>query len=336
MAAAHAGCRVGAPLVTWVLTDGKAGDEQPCLGVAEALGLAPDIRRVRPRGPFLWAMPRGPIDPRDAPAREGSPIRAPFPDLVLASGRRAIPYVRAVKRASAGRTFTVILKDPRAGRGAADLICVAEHDWLRGANVVVTATAPHRISPARLEAAREHPDRRLAAIPSPRAAVLVGGDSRHHRFTGRDIENFADRLAALHASGVALMITASRRTPPALRDRLAALTAGDGFLWDGSGDNPYLAMLALADTVVATADSTNMVGEAAATGSPILVFEPSGGHPKLAAFLEALRRHGAVHPFEGRLEGERYEPLNSTPLIAEAVRAGLARHRHALGLVPVE
>ena len=46
------------------------------------------------------------------------------------------------------------------------------------------------------------------------------------------------------------------------------------------------AMLALADFVVATADSFNMIGEAAATGRPILVFEPSGGHP------EARRFHG--------------------------------------------
>ena len=47
-------------------------------------------------------------------------------------------------------------------------------------------------------------------------------------------------------------------------------------MWDGRGENPYLALLALADAIVVTADSYNMVGEAAATGAPILVFEPSG------------------------------------------------------------
>jgi uncharacterized protein len=321
-------------LTAWVLTDGKAGDEQQCLGVAEALGIKADIRRVSPRPAFAWAMPRGPIDPRDAPHREGRPIAPPFPDLLIASGRRAVPYLRRVKAASE-RTFTVFLKDPRIGTGAADLIWVSAHDRLRGDNVLVTLTPPHRISAQRLAAARETPDPRLTDLPIPRVAVLVGGDSRHHRFTPADTARLLTQLEALAGAGISLMISASRRTPPTLRAALDRLTQMRGsFFWDGSGDNPYTAMLALADAVVVTADSTNMVGEAAVTGRPVMVFEPTGGHPKLSAFLDALRREGIVHPFRGCLEGEPYEPLNATPLIAEAVRAGLARHRHALGLAP--
>ena len=43
----------------WVLTDGKAGDEAQCLGLAEAMGLVPELRMVSPRAPFAWAMPWG-------------------------------------------------------------------------------------------------------------------------------------------------------------------------------------------------------------------------------------------------------------------------------------
>ena len=113
---------------------------------------------------------------------------------------------------------------------------------------------------------------------------------------------------------------------------MRGLATGRGFFWDGAGDNPYVPMLALADAVVVTADSANMAGEAAATGAPVLLFEPSGGHPKLKALIEGLNRHGAVKPFNGRLEAWPYEPLDSTPTIAAAVAAGLARHRRALGL----
>ncbi len=317
----------------WVLTDGKAGDEVQCLGVAERLGVVPEIRRVAPRKPFVWLMPRGPIDPREASERPGSPIRPPFPDIVIASGRRAIPYVRAVKKASNGRTFTVILKDPRTGAGSADLIWVAEHDRLRGDNVLVTITSPHRLSAERLAQARAVPPEAIASRPAPRAAVLAGGDSRHHRFRADDIARFAAGLDALAASGVALVGSRSRRTPPALDAAIAAVFARHGgWWWDGTGDNPYVALLANADAIVATADSTNMIGEAAATGKPILIFEPHGGHGKLAKFLEALKRHGAVHHFDGRLEGAPYEPLDSTQMIADAVRAGWLGHRARLGL----
>lgn len=320
-------------LTAWVLSDGKAGDEQPCIGVAEAMGLEPEIRRVAPRPPFSWLTPWGPIDPRDGVTRAGSPIAPPFPDLVIATGRRAVPYVRAVKAASHGRTYTVILKDPRTGPSAADLIWVPDHDGLRGPNVITTPTSPHRVSAGRLAAARRDPDPRLAALPGRRVALLAGGDSRHHRFKARDIERLVALVRQLADSGASLMITPSRRTPAPLREALAELAGnGRGFFWDGSGENPYVPILALAEAIVVTGDSANMVGEAAATGAPVFVFEPSGGHPKLRAFIAALERHGAVKPFAGRLEAATYQPLDSTPRIAEAVLAGLARHRRALGL----
>ncbi|WP_089174437.1 mitochondrial fission ELM1 family protein [Bosea sp. AS-1] len=317
----------------WVLTDGKAGDELQCLGVAERLGVVPEIRRVAPRKPFAWLMPRGPIDPREAPDRVGSPIRPPFPDIAIASGRRAVPYLRAVKKASNGRTFTVFLKDPRIGTGTADLIWVSEHDRLRGSNVLVTTTSPHRLTPEKLAAAHTAPPAPIAALTAPRVAVMVGGDSRHHRFSTADNERLARQLDALAASGVQLMGSPSRRTSPALAHAVAAVFARHGgWWWDGSGDNPYLALLANADAVVVTADSTNMIGEATATGVPILVFEPQGGHAKIAALVASLTRQGAVHPFRGQLDGERYQPIDSTPIIADAIREGWLRHRAALGL----
>lgn len=317
----------------WVLTDGKAGDEMQALSVAEALGLAPQIRRVKPRAPFVWLMPWGPVDPRERPSAAGSPIAPPFPDLLIASGRRAVAYLRFVKRASGGRTFTVFLKDPRTGPKTADFLWSPDYDRLRGENVLTTTTPPHRVSASRIAAGRANPDPRLAALPCPRVAVLVGGPSRHHRFTDADIARLIGHLRTVAEGGAGLMVTVSRRTPPALRDALAGLCERHGgFFWDGAGENPYVSMLALADFIVATADSFNMVGEAAATGRPVLVFSPTGGHPKLDRFIESLTRQGIVHPFEGALVGEPYAPLNSTPRIAAAIAERLARHRRALGL----
>jgi mitochondrial fission protein ELM1 len=322
-----------AGLTSWVLTDGKAGDELQALSVAEALGLQPEIRRVKPRAPFAWAMPWGPIDPRERPGAHNSPLAPPFPDLLVASGRRAVPYLRFVKSASGGRTFTVFLKDPRTGPGTADFIWSPSYDRLRGPNVLNTLTPPHRVSALRLEDARARPDPRLTRLPHPKVAVLAGGDSRHHRFTEADIARFLENLTALAATGVGLMITASRRTPPLLKEALIELARRHGgFFWDGSGENPYIALLAQADAIVVTADSFNMIGEAAATGTPILVFEPTGGHPKLKLFLDGMKALGAVHPFQGRLEGKAYPPVNSTPRIARAIAKGFGRHRRVLGL----
>lgn len=328
MAPSGGALRGAGPTTAWVLTDGKSGDEGPCLALVAALGLTADRRRISPRR-FFAAL--GVVDPRERPSRLAGPVAGPCPDVVIASGRRAVPYLRAIKQASGGRTYTVFLKDPRGASSIADLIWVPEHDGLRGPNVVATLTGPHAASPERLDAARQDPDPRLSGLKAPRAAILAGGDSRHHRFTTGDIGRLLLSLQQLAESGVALMITPSRRTPEALRIGLEALARDHGgFFWDGSGSNPYLGMLALADAVVVTTDSANMLGEAAATGRPILTFAPSGGHPRLDCMLQALDVRGITRPFNGKLEGGRYPPLDATPQIADAIAVGLARHRAGL------
>jgi uncharacterized protein len=319
-----------ASTTSWVLTDGKAGDTAICFGVVEALGLDPILHKIAPRAPWSWAMPYGPIDPREAPDRPGSPIAPPFPDLVVASGRRAVPYVRRVRAETNRRTFTAFMKDPYAGPGIADLIWVPEHDRLVGPNVVKTPLTPHRVTQARLAAARAAPPEILVRLPHPRAAVLIGGNSVNHRFAAADIATLSARLDRLARSGVRLMGTPSRRTPPALRRALAAVIARhDGYFWDGQGENPFIALLALADALVVTSDSVGMVGEAAATGRPVLVYEPSGGHPKNTRYLNTLRQMGIVHEFTGQLTGAPYEPMDSTLTVASRIAEAFLRHRDA-------
>jgi mitochondrial fission protein ELM1 len=79
-------------------------------------------------------------------------------------------------------------------------------------------------------------------------------------------------------------------------------------------------MLAHADAILVTGDSVNMVGEAVATGAPVYVFEPSGGRGgKIARYIDALQRLGAVRRFDGRLERFSYEPIDSSQTIAREI-----------------
>jgi len=122
------------------------------------------------------------------------------------------------------------------------------------------------------------------------------------------------------------MATPSRRTPPDLAGA-AREAVGDGFFWDGTGDNPYPAMLALADALLVTGDSANMVGEATATGAPVHVFEPSGGgSKKLGVAIDALVARGAARRWAGKLEAFHYAPIDcSGEIAAEILRRYAAR-----------
>ncbi|MBE9552719.1 MAG: mitochondrial fission ELM1 family protein, partial [Proteobacteria bacterium] len=134
-------------------------------------------------------------------------------------------------------------------------------------------------------------------------------------------ERLADGLARIcEESGCGLLITASRRTGPEnealLRERLKGLPAE---IWDGAGDNPYFAFLGLADSIIVTSDSVNMVSEACYTGKPVHVFRlPGGGGTKFDRFHESLVETGITRPFEGQLENWQYDPLDErTALAAE-------------------
>jgi len=269
-------------------------------------------------------MPYGPCDPRERRGRAAKagtgPLAGPLPDIVIASGRKTVPYLRAFKKMSGKRPFTVFLKDPRTGPDSADFIWAPRHDRISGPNVMKTLTSPHRVTPEALAAARADLRADLACLKPPRIAVLVGGDSRHHTFTPGDIDRFLRGLLEVLQSGVSLMITTSRRTPEALLTALSLLREYDDvFVWDGLGENPYIAMLAIADGVITTADSVNMVGEAAAIGKPIHIFRPSGGHPRITHFLDGLFDLGIATEFDGRLEIGDRPPLDSTPQIAAEI-----------------
>jgi mitochondrial fission protein ELM1 len=290
------------------------------------LDLVAERRYVAPRANYAWAMPYGPIDPHEASGQKDSPLAPPFPDLAIAAGRRAVPYLRALKQLSKGATFTVFIKDPYWSRRKMDLIVVPEHDRLAGKNIFAALTPANQLHAWRLAAAWRTPDPRIADLPRPRVAFILGGASQHHHFARKDIDAVVAIARSIAQSGKGLMVSPSRRTPPELRTALEAAFAGlpqnlakNIFVWNGQDPNPYIAILANADAIIVTGDSVNMVGESVATGAPVHVYEPSGGHQKITAYLGALEALGAIRRWRGVLEDWRYMPINATPAIAQEI-----------------
>src|SRR3546814_17854854 len=94
---------------------------------------------------------------------------------------------------------------------------------------------------------------------------------------------------------------------------------------DGSVENPYFGILGLADHVIVTGDSVNMVSAAASTGKPVhVVHLPNrplrGRSAKFTRFHAALVEAGIARPFAGTLEAWRYEPLDSAHRPAHPIR----------------
>ncbi|HQU15295.1 MAG: hypothetical protein B7Z66_13690 [Chromatiales bacterium 21-64-14] len=309
----------------WILSEDKAGMINQCLGLAEALGVVPLRKVLRVRAPWRYLPPSLWFNARAAPGPGSDPLTPPWPDLLIGSGHGSVALSIAIRRASGGRTYTVQIQDPRVHRSRFGLVVVPEHDRCRGANVLVTRGALHRVTPARLAVAASCAAPALASQPRPLVAVLLGGSNRVYRFTEDAAVRLAEQLLALHhALGVGIAVTPSRRTPPrvlaVLRERLAPAGAT---IWDGRGENPYFGYLALADFLLVTADSVSMVSEACSTGRPVYVVPLAGGSRKFRAFHFSLERAGITRPFCGQLETWSYGPLRETDTVAAEVRRRL-------------
>lgn len=307
-------------LSVWVLTDGKIGDDVQCLAVAGALNPAFEKKVIAPRKPWEWFAPWGPVDPRDAPDRTGSLLAPPFPDVLIASGRRAVPYARAVKEASGGKTFTVFLKDPRIDPGAFDLVWAPTHDRLSGENVFSTLTSPHGLA-ARIAAARVRPETAVGVLPKPLLGVLIGGPSGGARFDDAVAADLAQMLAIARKDYASLAIAPSRRTPAAFMQALRKRLQGDGlFIWNGEGANPYTDILALADCLIVTADSHNMMSEAVSVDAGVYSYRPPGLAEKLDWTSRQLDVLKVMRPLVGAARPFTHKPIDATAEIVEKVR----------------
>jgi uncharacterized protein len=314
--------------VIWAITDGRAGMLNQARGLGEAIGLPVEVKTVRPRVPWtqlpvtLWLA----LFTSMGPAQAG--LKPPWPKIAVGCGWRSIPYMLAIKRLSGGRTFTVQLQDPRIDPNLFDLVVPPEHDNLTGTNVMPIVGSPNGITTQKLEAAAAKWAARLEHLPHPRVAVLVGGTSNSHRFDEDDARRLASTLKNLTEQGIGVMVTTSRRTGERQAQAIAdALDHPNAFVWDGQGENLYLGLLALADAILVTSDSTNMAVEAAATGKPVYVVEIPGGDPKFDRLHESLRARGIARKFKGKIERWTYEPLNETARVAELIRGKIGLRR---------
>ncbi len=305
----------------WVVTDGIIGTEKQCIGLAERVGLPFETKRIKVRAPWRWLPPQFWFAPLSAPGPDGDPLAPPWPDLLIASGRKSAAPAKAIRRASGGKTFTVQVQNPVMAPHHFDLVVAPRHDRLEGSNVISTTGSLHGLTAEVLARESARFADLAASLSRPVTVVLVGGANRVYAFGTAEAEALAGNLAKLPGS---LLVTTSRRTGDTQARALAAgLPMDRTTVWDGTGDNPYPGWLGLADAIVVTGDSVNMVTEATASGKPVYVVDLPGGSAKFRAFHEMMVAGGYVRPFNGVLEDWAPAPLDDTAAVAETIRAKL-------------
>ena len=301
-----------APQTCWVVCDdGKVGTEHQCVGLAEALGHHPHIKRLQGRGiwrylpPTLWFRPLSGVicDQLFLP---------PWPDLIIAAGRLSVAPTAYIRRLTAGRTRVIQLQNPCINPRFFDAVIAPHHDRLQGSNIFRTQGALHRITTERLRSEGQRFTAVFAHLPRPLIGVLIGGDNGCYKMSPETTRRMTERLRQVaRQQGGTLVVVVSRRTSDDVRTILRQKLKDSGaYVWTGEGDNPYYGILALADYLILTSDSVSMASEACFTGKPVYTYFLPGGSRKFNAFHAYFQQKGYTRPFEDHLETWAYPPLD--------------------------
>jgi uncharacterized protein len=258
----------------WILEGGRTGDDAQLAELASRLDGT--VRTIRPRYNALHHVPNLLLGARTlSVSRQTARMLAPpWPDLVLAAGKRSVPVARWIKKQSAGRTRHVQIGRPRAPLTAFDLVVSTPQYGLPAADnmmeLALPLAVPKPVVPDELARWQET----WRSLPRPWIAVAVGAARFPLLMDASTIRDLRRRLSKLAAvTGGAIIVVASPRT----RSHVLAMLARDPrvpaiiYPW-GADTNPYHAALVLADRLVVTSDSLSMLGEAINSGKPVSIF----------------------------------------------------------------
>lgn len=261
----------------WLIVGDKLGDNAQVKVLTEKLGLPTVCKELRFKAQWVHGKPRFFPSLHHLDLENSAQLSPPWPDLVITIGRRPAMAALWVKRQSGGRTKIVLIGRPKRYFDEFDLvIATGQYQVPDRSNVLKLDLPLMRAEPEAIAAAASRWRPLLAAMPRPLTAILIGGATKPFRFEPNDARELLRQVRVATDDTGSLYLTTSRRTTVAAADALEnALPANARlFRWSPetpAQENPYLALLGIADRFVVTGDSISMLVEACRIGKPVAI-----------------------------------------------------------------
>jgi len=308
----------------WLIVGDRLGDNAQAENLMAGLGLPYARRYVRVVDPWVKGKPKVIPSLHHLDLDASDELAPPWPDVIVTVGRRLSMVAQWVREQSGGQTRIVLVGKPSGPTAPYSLIVTSSEVQMPPApNVLRIALPLLRVDEARVRRAADDWRERFSGLPRPLVGILVGGPTNPFVFNPGVTRRLLKIARQVVARGGTPYFTTSPRTPPEATAALQRdLPAGAQFFeWRrGAPDNPYHALLGLADEFVVTGESISMLVEVAKLGRPLAIFPLPFG------------LWGKVDQYRRRAARWLYAPPAGTGL--DAFRSGLRSIGQALHLLP--
>ncbi|MFK7866059.1 MAG: ELM1/GtrOC1 family putative glycosyltransferase, partial [Alphaproteobacteria bacterium] len=178
-------------------------------------------------------------------------------------------------------------------------IIAPQHDRLVGNNIIPILGGLNDLNRAKLDAYL--PENYGSHAARPKILLLIGGDNSQFRFD-QDCMNALIGWIKQQAGNYDFMVSASRRTDSKARDALHKICDAQQHLFFdpvtmADQPNPYFKWLAMADHIIVSQDSVNMISEALMSERPVycyLLTRKAKKINKFDQFIANLQRHNLL------------------------------------------
>jgi mitochondrial fission protein ELM1 len=267
----------GRPTRIWALLGNRPGDNAQVIALCDELGLPYERKQLSYNflhiltGRFMGAS-RISLSQK---ARE-EVIVGPWPDLIVAVGRRAVPIARWIREQTQGNTRIVLIGHPRVDPNLFDLVFTTRQypvPKARPIRLLPIAMSPYRVPPQRTPEEQAY----LDALPRPHLLFALGGKTRYWRLRPGLMAAKARALASRAESlGGTLITIGSRRTADEVLDAVEETLSGSRHVLLRESNPRFAVLMDDADEIYPTADSVSMISEAVATGKPVGMVDVAG------------------------------------------------------------
>ena len=302
-----------------LLTQGMHGMISQVEGLAKALDI--DFTHHKVELNHFWKL----IPPNLSPISQSvfKKINHDDFDVIISCGRKSVIPSIHLKNTANKKVFNIHIQDPKVNLNHFDFIVAPEHDAIEGENVISTKGAIHYLTENEISENKDYLNSFIKKDERKIWALIMGGPTKYYDYSTKNMKHiFTALYKLLKKHNFQLVVIPSMRTPINTIHYAREFFGENHTVIEDVDKKAYLSVLAIAENIVVTCDSSSMISEAALTGKSIYIASilPKKNDKRFQRFRNLFRELNIIRNLGEEVEIWSYEKLDETNRVANIIK----------------